>query len=123
MDTESARLLALARRCEEAEGHDPILDEDIAITMRRAMGDEDAAPYTASLDAAVSLVPEGWSFWHLSQYTDGPAECSIFPSQSADDHSPVKGDAATAPLALCAAALKARAAVAAPPAAGRETGE
>lgn len=59
----------------------------------------DLPHYTTSLDAAVSLVPEGclWSVHH-----DGMA---IFTDQNLEEYDV---DAATPALALCAASLKAR---------------
>lgn len=65
--------------------------------------------------AALLLVPEGRTFWHLSRYSD-PAEfaseCS-FSTYSDDGSEPhhVKSDAATPALALTAAALRAKCAV------------
>lgn len=76
-----------------------------------------ALPYTASLDAAMTLVPEGWG-WLVSQ----PNEKAIA-SGLLKERTPVLGEvqygceqryavaAATPALALCAAALRARAAL------------
>ena len=67
-----------------------------------------APPYTASLDAALKLVPEGWR-WAVSTTNDD--------SPCAFGHPPDKSfwiedtPAATPALALCAFALRARAAI------------
>jgi hypothetical protein len=115
-------LLELAERCEKATRPDWSLDCDIA----RARGYYVPSPptggglavptgsvprYTASLDAAMNLVPEG-STVGLSF---GPAKNSAFVvPPGADLLGPDRlnsdAKAATPVLALCAAALKARAA-------------
>jgi hypothetical protein len=52
-------ILALAERVEQAAGPDPMLDRAILRhAVREAVWDV-APPYTASLDAAMMLVPEG----------------------------------------------------------------
>ncbi len=64
--------------------------------------------YTASLDAALTLVPEGWQ-WVVSQQFGQPfAGCGGSPT---DGWLAWHVDAATPALALCAAALRARAAM------------
>lgn len=114
-------LIALAERCEAATGSDRELDAAIAGLFTHDVesddgdfwwGPFDAAPtrvpdFTASLDAALSLVPEGWHThlalqdrhslrwkWHLRGGFGVNAESR----------------AQSAALALCAAALRARAA-------------
>lgn len=100
----------LARRCEEASGPDRELDRDIA----RAVGAKAsnghvniASRYTASIDAALPLVPEG-GFWALGW--NGPdsghpkATASVFTVGGAME----KGSGETPALALCAAALRAK---------------
>lgn len=62
-------------------------------------GDDRYPAYTASLDAAMSLVPEGWE-WRVA--STGEAECWC------GDGSDINLRAATPALALCAAALRAR---------------
>jgi len=91
-------LLLLAERVEDAEGFDPDLDHAI----HDLLGDNDGAPaYTLSLDAALTLVPEGCGWtggsgraFHIWKYT----------------HTAVSeyGNAATPALALTAACLRAR---------------
>ena len=60
-----------------------------------------ALRYTASLDAALSLVPEGWE-WELS-WLAGVAAAKI-----GDPLLYLEGEAKTPAIALCIAALKAR---------------
>jgi hypothetical protein len=127
-------LLALAERCEKAEGPDRELDAAIApltgLTVvdeghpigRMCYDDIGAAHlmprYTASLDAAMTLVPESWG-WMVSQ-----PNAKALSSGLLKERTPVMGEvqygcdqryavaAATPALALCAAALRARAAIA-----------
>ena len=73
-------------------------------------------PYTASLDAAMTLVPEGWcktvaDYWCESD--DKPpffADCGDLPAVKRGDKDAVivEAYANTPALALCAAALRAR---------------
>lgn len=100
---------------EKAEGPDWHLDEAIATRAADAdPADHDAAnwpiwpPYTASIDSALTLVPEAFEFWHLSSYSDGRAGVAIYATGCGRMWS--CEDAATPALALCIAALKARAA-------------
>lgn len=62
--------------------------------------------YTTSLDAALTLVPNGWG-WHVRHDNDGNYGHCLYPGLNV---SPGAAVAATPPLALCLAALKARAA-------------
>ena len=59
---------------------------------------QDPPPYTTSLDAALTLVPEGWS-WQLSSN-----ECEL----THEKHEHIWVSVPIATLALCIAALKAR---------------
>lgn len=106
-------LLALAERAEAATGPDRNLDADImrAIGLAGLKADYAPHPYTASLDAAMSLVPEGDSFtvgqnvhhdhWVASvNYLNGDGQPQSRGSSIA---------CRTGPLALTAAALRARA--------------
>ena len=121
------KLLELAERCEAASGPDVVLAQDIAdyaesigllsIGMR-------IPDYTASLDAAMTLVPEGFvvklEAWPA--HGDTPAKASIelwgtsekrwgrdlIWGHGSEDVT-AKADASTPALALCAAALRARA--------------
>lgn len=122
--TNPTTLLALAERCEQAAGPDRELDAEIAVALfggeiiwktanwtmdsypaRRVQnsdyigGYQNAAipVYTESLDAAVTLVPEGCGWMVMGN----ASKVGVWPSHGA-----------TPALALCAAALRARAAAA-----------
>jgi hypothetical protein len=135
--SDRATLLALAERCEQAAGPDRELDVAIAfacgivtsrdgdcfyghkdhsvVVLDRDYYDHDGnapalMPFSASLDAAVTLVPEGWG-WAVST-TGAGLPCAY-------GHPPGNGlavawiddtPAATPALAMCAFALRARAA-------------
>ena len=124
--SDSATLLALAERCEQAAGPDRGWDAEIAvalfggnviyglgtdqwrrieITGARRMN-HPLPPYTASLDAAVTLVPEGWTW---GRFHSGAVECMTLngPGNSILFE---RGEGISTALALCAAALRARAA-------------
>lgn len=77
---------------------------------------KDYAPYTTSIDAALTLVPEGWGciVWNFAEGDNGDAtevracRCEVHPL-SPDSEAPSIGwEANTVPLAICIAALKAR---------------
>jgi hypothetical protein len=99
----------LAERCEKATGPDRDLDAEIDKAIHPDDWTDglwfdpsrhDLPAYTASLDAAMSLVPEGM-LWLAGYAVDGRAIATVdFDHQRA---------AATPALALCAAALRARA--------------
>jgi hypothetical protein len=105
-------LPALIARVEAATGADRELDDMIAIAVgipaTIKLGDEmlgnvrwapvRSKPYTASLDAAVSLVPSG-CLWTLDCLSNATALYRDARYQA---------NAATPALALCAAALRAR---------------
>lgn len=101
--TDRAALLALADRCESATGPDRVLDSEIskAAFPRRLI----PSPYTDSLDAALTLVPDHCS-WDVGNCDPNGSPWACI-TRGADDY---PGKAATAPLALLAAALRARAA-------------
>lgn len=109
-------LVKLAARCEAASGPDQELDREIAVAVGHpwdyaadwgSRGHERpvAFPYTASIDAAMMLVPGGWD-WCLSMGAGDYAEASLAPSWKVTECS---GTADTPALALCAASLRARA--------------
>ena len=120
-------LKELAERCEQAAGPDRELDEAIVLTAlgwKRAdykrggrtirawdNGEyrQERAPdfYTASLDAAMTLVPDGISV-RLFVHPD-ESHCDIYQSHQAKEMGEAE-QAATPALALCAAALRAIAA-------------
>ena len=98
----------LAIRYEQASGPDDALDWAIA----EAIGCAPGLPYSASLDAAMTLVPEGW---RIAEAGETVVECSdpwrvrLFEKRKHDrDAQKARGDAATFALALCAAALRSR---------------
>ncbi len=92
--------------------------DDLDDAIQRALGRarKSVPPYTRSLDAAMTLLPEGWAIYRLGQRGNGggwfadiyrPSEAVIaFLDESA---------AATAALALCAAVLRTRALLATAP--------
>jgi hypothetical protein len=119
-------LLALAERCEAATGPDRELDGDIFCALGHAPFIEGAycayrsPAYTASLDAAMTLVPEGWrwmaghrEFSHARGYVEngGPAFVGVGTRRN-PNRLWFETTAATPALALTAAALRARAALA-----------
>lgn len=101
-------LLALADRC---EWEPPSQDLDECIWSNIAGEDfayETTTAYTTSLDAAVTLVPEGWVF-SLNTF---PASASAYVMDASSRIiRPNQQYIATPALALCAAALRARAAM------------
>jgi hypothetical protein len=69
--------------------------------------------YTASLDAAMTLVPEGWQYWEVRMKrigTDDPAAVAEISRMTGDDVDYENGFAVTPALALTAAAIRALAA-------------
>jgi hypothetical protein len=128
--TDPATLLALADRCEQAAWPDKMLDYEIAwaagyrfekakFEKRKWWRDSkgvrcsglaaDAEPprFTASLDAAVMLVPEGCEWLRKS------GQCMTVyrvPDDLKEWARHIDARCATPALALCAAALRARAA-------------
>jgi hypothetical protein len=138
--TDRTTLLALAERCEQAAGPDRALDAEILCAIHGFTIHKDSNPangyfafwegepeksrcvnssswdrLTGSLDAAVTLVPEGY-YWQAAngkrRHSEPQACADLFVA-----HGPNRGDmsftadAATPALALCAAALRARAAM------------
>lgn len=65
-----------------------------------------ALRWTASLDAAMTLVPKGWAWSVLDRRTTGYSKPNG-QCWTKEDRSTLHGDAATPALALCAAALRA----------------
>lgn len=113
----------LIERIEAASGPDRELDAEIAREIGRipphagyaAMDDVawdrglgySVPAYTTSIDAALTLVPEGWTIFHFGgPFNDSPSHATVAGGQ------PIafcEGDGATPALAICAAALKSRA--------------
>ncbi len=126
-----AEMKALIQRVEKAEGPDRELDADIALATGWERGEAGAfwrepgarlwSGYypnpTASLDAAVSLVPEGKLWVRLDDWTGPMEDGTAAPLSSASvylharnaDGERLSGvaRARTPALALCAAALRA----------------
>lgn len=67
-------LILLAERCEAASGDDVLELLNLEVDICGALGINGSshdAPFTASLDAALTLVPEGWVVRDLSQSMGG----------------------------------------------------
>lgn len=132
MSGDSQKLLELAERCEKAEG--PIRELDVAIAQAvwpqlthyapHCRGEEPifwddpfrkqpCPHFTASLDAALTLVPEGFR-WKLgySRYVPCVAELVDYRAQMEPNLGTFVSECDSShALALCAAALRARAAI------------
>ncbi|WP_311270337.1 hypothetical protein [Sphingobium sp. WCS2017Hpa-17] len=121
--TDRATLLALADRVEAAEDGNARLDAEIheAVTTFPARVGGVGWPlgalvvpvfpgwallprYSGSIDAAITLVPEGAS-WSMTSALEDEQPCATVLTMESTEH----GLAATPALALCAAALRARA--------------
>jgi hypothetical protein len=101
-------------RLEAAQEGSDSLDRDIAGYLLHAVGFGEVLPYSSSIDAALTLVPEGWR-WALGDRddrTDAPwaqvfrtdpesGEMVLFAEDDCYPDNPA--------LALCIAALRARA--------------
>lgn len=80
------------------------VDDDGTVS-RPGIGSGQLVPrYTASLDAAMALVPEGW--WHGYMSSDSGFEAHCF--EPIPDSTLFRGVGATPALAIVAAALRAR---------------
>lgn len=93
---------------EAAPAGSPELDAAIAAALDLA-----AAPYSQSLDAAMRLVPDGWSIAQLSQRTDGRGRAAGWTADLFRPNLAVLPDAParvmpSAPLALATASFRAR---------------
>jgi hypothetical protein len=122
-------LTELAARCEAATGPDRELDAEIAAKLcggsavspidlsgrywkPGARGFCIAPAYTASIDAALTLVPEGWG-WHMRCYPElNLSLCELYADEHAEDEGVDyfrgRSKFATPTPAICAAALRAR---------------
>jgi hypothetical protein len=95
----------LAERVEAATGPDRDIDHAIAnLTNYATVGE--VLTYTASLDAAMTLVPEGWYIGDLTQCNEDDKSQACLTEIDAP-HRDAGATAAIMPLALTAAALKA----------------
>ena len=89
---------------------DPIIGTEIVWIFNGSIGHP--PKFSASLDAAVGLVPEGWVLDHLGDDAAGtPAYMRFMGAQATVSNGKQFGEgmAPTRPIALCIAALKARA--------------
>jgi hypothetical protein len=98
---------ALIERLKSATDETLLLNSDIADAVKLPL-----RHYTGSLDAAVTLVPEGWAWfvqWIGEPFTEGCADLWI-PTQRTKGLKVerVRIEAKTPAIALCAAALEAR---------------
>jgi len=107
--TNPSVLRALADRCEREEPSDKL---DAAIARAVLGPNRYVLPYTTSLDAAVTLVPEGWCIDSLGdEGTYGDAQrfeitgCSVRLSDGFSESS--FGEASSRAAAICAASLRA----------------
>jgi hypothetical protein len=88
--------------------------EYLDYAIQRLFGTAKPVPlYTRSIDAALKLLPEGWTIHRLSQITDchggfGGWIGEIYRAKDAMIPYPSTTPAASAPLALCVAALRVR---------------
>lgn len=110
--SKAGELYALAERCEQATGDDATALVYLEMDICSALAIEPEGherPFVSSLDAAMSLVPEGCIVMVTNTGVDDRdadfAHCSAIvgqPTDTATDYT----TAASMPLALCAAALK-----------------
>lgn len=126
----SQKLIDLAARCESATGPDRELDAAIgralgispvgltSISFPHDPATERFVRFTASLDAALTLVPEGWGgkLFFSEDRPDREVHCSATLARSYPTNAQVyaeksgkHGARSAMPLALCAASLRARA--------------
>jgi hypothetical protein len=88
--------------------------EYLDYAIQRLFGTMKPVPlYTRSLDAALSLVPEGWTIHRLGQVSNcqggfGGWIGEIYRARDAMIPYPSSAPAASAPLAICVAALRVR---------------
>lgn len=116
-------LNALADRVEALEGFDHETNADLEEATTPGWKDQAARTayysghrksheprnFTGSLDAAMQLVPEGWAVT-VTRFTGGRGKAIVWRGDWSENHDPGHGvDARTPAIALCAAALRARA--------------
>lgn len=88
--------------------------EYLDYAIQRLFGTAKPVPqYTRSIDAALKLLPEGWTIHRLSQLSDcrggfGGWIGEIYRGSDAMIPFPSSAPAASAPLALCVAAMRVR---------------
>ncbi len=102
-----AKLVAMLQSAKEGS-------EYLDYAIQRLFGTAKPVPlYTRSLDAALTLLPEGWTIHRLSQITNcqggfGGWIGEIYRARDAMIPYPSSAPAASAPLAICVAALRVR---------------
>lgn len=111
-----AEIIALAERVERAEGPDRWLDSDIALSQgwHQLPGDNWIGPhaeivvpdYTASLDAAMTLVPSGF-LWTMDSWDGSRWSAGIWRDRRWLVHTSEKRTSKTPALALTSASLRA----------------
>lgn len=131
--TDRATLEALLARVLEGEGPDRELDAEIACAVNGFTMHEDSNPgdghfafwhgkpweslcsncsgwphYTTSLDAALTLVPEGWSWYSAMRHYLAPVGAAGSVWQAGQSSATFTADAATPARAIIAACIKAR---------------
>lgn len=133
--TDRATLEALLARVLEGEGPDRELDAEIVAAFTRGvvgLGDETpdenwrnrlyrwepprvwadswlpVPKYTESLDAALTLVPEGWSWYSAMRHYLAPVGAAGSVWQAGQSSATFTADAATPARAIIAACIKAR---------------
>lgn len=103
-------LIDLAERCAKATEGSREIDALIWCVIEPSHTHRKASPhqapdYTGSIDDAVMLVPEGWTWSADASVPGWQPQFKLFNFENKS----VTGQAATPALALCAAALRARA--------------
>jgi hypothetical protein len=102
-----AKLLAMLQGAKEGS-------EYLDYAIQRLFGTAKPVPlYTRSIDAALRLLPEGWTINRLGQLSDcqggfGGWIGEVYRASDAMIPYPSSSPAATAPLALCIAAMRVR---------------
>jgi len=100
-------MTGLIERLEAATGPDRELDAAIwraTVPEAKHWPDNAAMPFTASIDAALTLVPEGWSYTVAWLHRNSRACVAMFHAKLEEQ----RAEAPTPALAICIAALKAR---------------
>lgn len=106
---------ALNELADRVEREEPSYSLDMAISLQITGSELPSLLYTTSLDAAVTLVPEGWS-WGVDGQSSLTFEGSVWKCAGREggflvgDNIERYGRHKVAAAALCAAALRARAA-------------
>lgn len=100
-------LAELTGKLEQATGPDRGLDDLIWLEVDRVLQrkGQSVPPYTSSVDAALTLIPEGWRIFDVEQFEDRVWNVCL---DRGPDSRRTYGYARTFALALCIAALKAQ---------------